>query len=111
MYYIKRICYKSFKHESLDQFSVSLSSNMPFLELPDKMDIYKMREELRHMMKSKAFTKPREYMIAAVKQFKVSKRGRTRINGQKKQKGSCQPKIRKTFQTIRIGKQGNGATT
>lgn len=60
-------CYKSFKHESLDQFSVSLSSNMPFLELPDKMDIYKMREELRHMMKSKAFTKPREYMIVAVK--------------------------------------------
>lgn len=68
-----------------------------------------MREELCHMMKSKAFTKPREYMIVAVKQFKVSKRGRTRINGQKKQKGSCQPKIRKTFQTIRIGKQGNGA--
>lgn len=53
VYYIKRICYKSLKHESLDQFSVSLSFNMPFLELPDKMDIYKMREELCHMWKVK----------------------------------------------------------
>lgn len=73
--------------------------------------IYTMCEEPCHMMKSNAFKKSREYIIVAVKQFKVLMRGTTRFNGRRKTERQFSAPSKKNFSKYKNQtKQRNGIT-